>query len=87
MTLRASVLLHPRKGRVAQLAAFFKLVVTLSEKGIYKVSPDILINYVIGGVSVFVMCWIYFDFVGNGKPKDTKKWTLVNWWRKIEQCI
>ena len=25
-------------------------------------------------------CWIYFDFVGNGKPKDKKKWTLVSWW-------
>ena len=59
---------------------FFKLVVTLSEKGIYKVSPDILVNFIFGGISVFVLCWIYFDFVGNGKPKDTKKWTLVNWW-------
>jgi hypothetical protein len=59
---------------------FFKLVVTLSEKGVYKVSPDVLINFIFGGISVFVLCWIYFDFVGNGKPKDTNKWTLVNWW-------
>ena len=59
---------------------FFKLVVTLSEKGIYKVGPEVLTNYIFGGFSVFVLCWIYFDFVGNGKPKNTEKWTLVNWW-------
>lgn len=59
---------------------FFKLVLTLSEKGIYKAEPSVLVNFVFGGFSVFVMCWIYFDFVGNGKPKDTKKLTLVNWW-------
>ncbi|MBE1300717.1 MAG: low temperature requirement protein A [Alteromonadaceae bacterium] len=59
---------------------FFKLVVTLAEKGIYKISPDIFINFVFGGFSVFVLCWIYFDFVGNGKPKNTNKSTLVNWW-------
>ncbi len=54
---------------------FFKLVVTLAEKGIYKVSPDVFINFVFGGISVFVLCWIYFDFVGNAKPKDENKWT------------
>ena len=59
---------------------FFKLVVTLSEKGIYKVSPDVLVNFVIGGVSMFVMCWVYFDFVGNGKPKNNRLSTLVTWW-------
>ena len=59
---------------------FFKLVVTLSEKGVYKVDPGVFVNFVFGGISVFVLCWIYFDFVGNGKPKDNNKWTLVNWW-------
>ncbi|MEM7207873.1 MAG: low temperature requirement protein A [Pseudomonadota bacterium] len=59
---------------------FFKLVVTLSEKGIYKVTPDVLVNFVIGGVSMFIMCWIYFDFIGNGKPKDSRISTLVFWW-------
>lgn len=59
---------------------FFKLVVTLSEKGVYKVDPGVLFNFVFGGVAVFVQCWIYFDFVGNGKPKNQQKWTLVNWW-------
>ncbi|WP_170422253.1 low temperature requirement protein A [Ruegeria arenilitoris] len=80
----------PRLGHMAERFAlltlivlgegFFKLVVTLSEKGIYKVSPDVLVNFVIGGVSMFVMCWIYFDFVGNAKPKDKKVSTLVTWW-------
>ena len=59
---------------------FFKLVVTLSEKGIYKVGPEGLFNFMFGGIAVFVQCWIYFDFVGNGKPKNQHKWTLVNWW-------
>ena len=59
---------------------FFKLVVTLSEKGVYKVTPDVLVNFIIGGISVFVMCWIYFDFVGNAKPKNEKPNTLVIWW-------
>ncbi len=59
---------------------FFKLVVTLSEKGIYKVSPDVLTNFVIGGFSTFVMCWIYFDFIGNAHPKNDKNRTLIIWW-------
>ena len=89
-----SVLRHdrfiPRLGHMAERFAlltlivlgegFFKLVITLSEKGIYKVSPDVLVNFIIGGVSMFVMCWIYFDFVGNGKTKDDKLSTLVKWW-------
>lgn len=80
----------PRMGHMAERFAlltlivlgegFFKLVVTLSEKGIYKVTPDVLVNFIIGGVSMFVMCWIFFDFVGNGKPKDKKIGTLVVWW-------
>ena len=59
---------------------FFKLVITLSEKGIYKVDPTVLANFMFGGIAVFVQCWIYFDFVGNGKPKNQHKWTLVSWW-------
>ncbi|MDJ0834053.1 MAG: low temperature requirement protein A, partial [Gammaproteobacteria bacterium] len=70
----------PRMGHMAERFAlltlivlgegFFKLVVTLSQIGIYAVSPDVLVNFVIGGIAMFVMCWMYFDFVGNGKPKD-----------------
>ncbi|MEM7376912.1 MAG: low temperature requirement protein A [Pseudomonadota bacterium] len=59
---------------------FFKLVVSLSEKGIHKATPDVLVNFVIGGLSMFVLCWTYFDFVGNGKPRDTRLATLVIWW-------
>lgn len=59
---------------------FFKLVITLSEKGVYKVDPSVLVNFMFGGVSVFVLCWMYFDFVGNGKPKNQEKPTLVSWW-------
>lgn len=80
----------PRLGHMAERFAllllivvgegFFKLVVTLSEKGVYKLDPEVLFNFIFGGVAVFVQCWIYFDFVGNGKPKNQHKWTLVNWW-------
>lgn len=94
MIPRISVLRHdrfvPRLGHMAERFSlltliilgegFFKLVVTLSEKGIYKVSPDVLVNFVFGGISVFMMCWIYFDSVGNGKAKDDKLSTLVKWW-------
>ena len=52
----------------------------LSDKGIYKVSGDVLVNFIIGGISMFVMCWIYFDFVGNGKTKNNTLATLVTWW-------
>ncbi|MEM7358260.1 MAG: low temperature requirement protein A [Pseudomonadota bacterium] len=94
MIPKISVLRHerfvPRMAHMAERFAlltliilgegFFKLVVTLSEKGIYKVSPDVLVNFVFGGVSVFFMCWIYFDFVGNAKTKDNEISTLVKWW-------
>lgn len=59
---------------------FFKLVLTLAEKGIYNVPSDVLINFLFGGFSMFVMCWIYFDFAGNGKPKNNQISTLVTWW-------
>lgn len=59
---------------------FFKLVITLSDKGIDKVTPDVLVNFVFGGASMFVMCWIYFDFVGNGKLKNNTLPELVKWW-------
>jgi low temperature requirement protein LtrA len=59
---------------------FFKLVITLSNKGVDKVEPSVLFNFIFGGIAVFVQCWIYFDFVGNGKPKNKHKSTLVHWW-------
>ncbi len=59
---------------------FFKLVLTLSEKGVYKVSPDVFINFIFGGLSIFVLCWIYFDFVGNARPRNRNTVTLVGLW-------
>ncbi|GAB5389796.1 MAG: hypothetical protein Alpg2KO_27640 [Alphaproteobacteria bacterium] len=59
---------------------FFKLVLTLSEQGMYKVSPDILVNFAFGGFAIFVLAWLYWDMVGNGKIKDTKPKTMIlNW--------
>lgn len=59
---------------------FFKLVVTLSDIGIEAASPDILVNFLFGGVSLFVMAWIYFDFAGRNQPKDQRAGTLIIWW-------
>jgi low temperature requirement protein LtrA len=59
---------------------FFKLVLTLSKIGIYNVAPDVLVNFVIGGVAMFAMCWLYFDFIDNGKLRDSELSTLVVWW-------
>ena len=59
---------------------FFKLVVTLSEKGVYKVTPDILVNICIGGLAVFALTWIYFDFVGNGEPEEDNNGQLYAYW-------
>ena len=58
---------------------FFKLVLTLGEKGIYKVAPAIFFNFILGGLALCAMCWIYFDFVGNGTIKSTKK-HMSRWW-------
>ncbi len=58
---------------------FFKMVVTLADKGLYKVGPGIFFNYVVGGLSLFALAWIYFDFVGNGEPRQTKK-HMSRWW-------
>ncbi|WP_117232792.1 low temperature requirement protein A [Vibrio maerlii] len=79
----------PRFGHMAERFAllllivagegFFKLVITLAEKGIDNVVGDVFVNYAFGGLSIFLLCWIYFDFVGNGKPRDTKPRTLVKW--------
>ena len=79
----------PRFGHMAERFAllllivagegFFKLVITLADKGIDQVVVDVFFNYVLGGAAIFVLCWIYFDFVGNGKPRDDKPKTLVKW--------
>ncbi|MCB1526619.1 MAG: low temperature requirement protein A [Hyphomicrobiaceae bacterium] len=80
----------PRLGHIAERFAllmliligegFFKIVVTLSEKGIYKVSADTLINNVIGGLSLFVIAWLYFDTAGNAKLKNRRLPNLLAYW-------
>lgn len=59
---------------------FFKLVITLSEKGVYKVSYDVFFNFFLGGVTVFVLTWTYFDFVGNRHPTTNDRWIMARWW-------
>ncbi|AUH34436.1 low temperature requirement protein A [Paracoccus tegillarcae] len=80
----------PRLGHISERFAllililigegFFKLVVTLSEKGIYKVSFGTLFNLAIGGISLFVMAWVYFDSAGNAKPKSDSKGQMLTYW-------
>ncbi len=80
---------EPRHGHLAERFAllmlivsgegFFKLVLTLDEKGIYKLSPEVFVNYVIGAMSIFALCWIYYDYAGNAKPKDRSNLTLYSW--------
>lgn len=79
----------PRFGHMAERFAllllivagegFFKLVITLAEKGIDDVVGDVFVNYAFGGLSIFILCWIYFDFVGNGKPRDNEPKTFIKW--------
>ena len=59
---------------------FFKLVVTLADKGIYKVEAGTLVNVVMGGLSLFALAWIYFDSAGNAKPKSRDNGVLVAYW-------
>ncbi len=80
----------PRLGHIAERfglimlillgEGFFKLVVTLSEKGIYKPGAGALINMAIGGFSLFAMAWVYFDSVGNARPKSRDVGTLLGYW-------
>ena len=59
---------------------FFKLVIALSEQGVAKVSPDILVNFFLGGVTIFILSWAYFDYVGNDRPIREIKTLRVRWW-------
>ncbi len=59
---------------------FFKLVVTLSDKGIGEAGFGGLFNQSIGGLSVFALAWIYFDGVGNARPKSRDLGTLLGYW-------
>ncbi|NVK31713.1 MAG: low temperature requirement protein A [Gammaproteobacteria bacterium] len=79
----------PRMGHITERFAllllivngegFFKLCVTLSEKGIYKVHWQTLVNLSIGGLAIFALTWVYFDFVANGTPKQDRKSGYTVW--------
>ncbi|WP_306005705.1 low temperature requirement protein A [Aquicoccus porphyridii] len=80
----------PRLGHISERFAlimlillgegFFKMVVTLSDKGIYKPGAGALFNMAIGGLSLFALAWVYFDGVGNARPKSRDLGTLLAYW-------
>ncbi len=78
--------MHPLSERFALLLlislgeGFFKMVLELVNKGIYNISLDIFINYILGGVLLFLIAWMYFDFVGNMPVKNHEKKTIMKWW-------
>lgn len=59
---------------------FFKIVVTLSDKGLYKVGAGTLFNLVMGGLSLFALAWIYFDSAGNAKVRSRAMPMLLGYW-------
>lgn len=58
---------------------FFKMVITLAEMPIDKLHIELILNYLLGGIFLFVLAWSYFDFVGNTVPKTHKR-GLGTWW-------
>lgn len=80
----------PRLGHIAERfglimlillgEGFFKLVVTLSDKGIDYPGPAALCNMAIGGLSLFALAWVYFDGVGNARPRSRDLGTLLAYW-------
>jgi len=59
---------------------FFKIVITLSDKGIYKVGAGTLFNVVMGCLSLFALAWVYFDRVGNAKVRGRSLPLLLGYW-------
>lgn len=59
---------------------FFKLCVTLTEKGITHVYPGTFFNLVMGGFSLFALAWIYFDSVGNARLKSRRVPMMLAYW-------
>ncbi|RUO34279.1 low temperature requirement protein A [Aliidiomarina sanyensis] len=59
---------------------FFKLVLTLSNRGIGEVGGDTIVNFVMGGLTLFALAWVYFDCVGNAVPKSKNRSVLVAYW-------
>lgn len=60
---------------------FFKMVVTLADTPIAEIDGEIITNYAVGGMLLFVLAWSYFDFVGFAEPKVHHRLrNLVVWW-------
>ncbi len=59
---------------------FFKLVLTLADKGVYKIGAGTFFNVAMGGLSLFALAWVYFDSAGNAKPKSRDIGVLVGYW-------
>lgn len=59
---------------------FFKLCVTLTEKGIGEVYPGTFFNLLMGGLSLFALAWIYFDSAGNAKLRSNSVPVMLAYW-------
>lgn len=59
---------------------FFKLVVTLTQRGLPNVGFETLVNLVMGGLTLFALAWIYFDCVGNAELKSQRRSLMVVYW-------
>lgn len=59
---------------------FFKLVISLSEEGVANVSSDVLIKFILSGMTISALTWAYFDYVGQGRPRTDNKRHRMRWW-------
>lgn len=59
---------------------FFKLCVTLTDKGIDHVYPGTFFNLILGGLSLFALAWIYFDSAGNAKLRSHRVGDMLGYW-------
>ncbi len=59
---------------------FFKLVTELANTGITQVSSSIFLHYILGAFGLFLLAWIYFDFVGNRIANRPVIGNMIAWW-------
>ena len=59
---------------------FFKLCVTLADKGIGEAYPGTFFNLVMGGLSLFALAWIYFDSAGMARLGSRRLPLLLSYW-------
>lgn len=58
---------------------FFKMILTLSDKGIANLESYTYYNAFFGCIWLFSLTWIYFDFIGNGHIRADKR-SMMKWW-------